>query len=519
MNLLQTWHAFITGINQHWLLARLIFASIELTILAVSVALFLRFIRPRTPRLVVFLWALVLAKPLLTLVIGSPLHIIQLAVPAPEAIVAVAPTTAVDTRISDDPLGNARGPRELPIHELQNPSDAQHHLDSHPTDDLVLQSPTASGLKWWHWSPVFWLWLVGVVGMLIRGIQIRYQLSRLLAESHVPSRTVTDLYSNLISSMKIRKPPQLLVTSDLESPALVRLWQTTILVPAWLVVLPDQSPLSWSLRHELMHAKHGDLWLIQLRQLARAVFFFHPLAWKAGRRLEEALEIACDRAVITSDAEAADYANRLYQILDAVRHHHRRPVSSGLFATRSQIAKRLLTLLEAPMRLRPTLSRFSVLSLTLLATFVLLVGIGLRKARTEDAQLYPFGTDFVVNRADRNQAAYTLTEELLEPLSKVKGVKQVVYGLVDVASIGKNGSPVILNGWPAASPSFAQLTLLEGVSLKDGDMQKIMIGHGLATDLGKKIGDDLELYKMYRFRIVGIYKSTNKFLNTGLSCP
>ena len=188
------------------------------------------------------------------------------------------------------------------------------------------------------------------------------------------------------ATLKVRKPPQLLETDALESPALVGLWRPRILVPTWLVARSDhgeeltagRSALTWSLRHELTHWIHGDLWLIQLRELARMVFFFHPAAWWAGRRLEEALEIACDRAVIASDAEAADYAQRLYQILEAVRYHRRPAPASGLFATRSQIARRLVMLVESPLRLQPHLSKPAAVGMAVLAAAVFTLGIGVR---------------------------------------------------------------------------------------------------------------------------------------------
>src|SRR5204863_8910021 len=115
------------------------------------------------------------------------------------------------------------------------------------------------------------------------------------------------------------------------------------------------------------HWKHGDAWLIRVRELAEILFFFHPAAWFVGRRLEESLEIACDRAVIADEADAADYAQRLLQILETVRDQRRQPVAAGLFATRSQIARRFAALVHSPLRLRPRLSAWPTLSVIVLA--------------------------------------------------------------------------------------------------------------------------------------------------------
>src|SRR5262245_24377739 len=103
MNLTQTWQSILVGIDEHWLLARLMFASLELAALALIAALAIRVVRPRTPRLVALVWALVLAKPLLTLAIGSPWHIVQ--VPRPDAQESGhAPRAVAELRtISDEP--------------------------------------------------------------------------------------------------------------------------------------------------------------------------------------------------------------------------------------------------------------------------------------------------------------------------------------------------------------------------------------------------------------------------------
>jgi hypothetical protein len=93
-----------------------------------------------------------------------------------------------------------------------------------------------------------------------------------------------------------------------------------------------------------------------------------------------AIEIACDRAVIATDAEAADYAQRLYQILEAVRDRRRPALATGLFATRSQIARRLVMLVETPLSLRPKLSKPAAIGIAILAVIVLSIGIAVAPA-------------------------------------------------------------------------------------------------------------------------------------------
>ena len=214
--------------------------------------------------------------------------------------------------------------------------------------------------------------------MLLRAAMVRRQLAQIFHGCQVPDQSTLELFSTIAASMQIRRTPQLRVTDAVESPALVGSWRPTVLVPSWMAAQSDRTALAWSLRHELTHWKHGDLWLIRLRELAQAIFFFHPAAWWAGRQLELAIEIACDRAVIATDAEAADYAQRLYQILEAVRDRRRPALASGLFATRSQIARRLVMLVETPLRMRPHLSKPAAFGMAALTAAVFTIGIGVR---------------------------------------------------------------------------------------------------------------------------------------------
>src|SRR5580698_900441 len=80
--------AFLAVIAAHPLLERLFFASVELAVLSVLVYAAIRVGRIRSARLASVLWLLVLAKPLVSLAIGSPVPLVRMHVP--EIAVAVA---------------------------------------------------------------------------------------------------------------------------------------------------------------------------------------------------------------------------------------------------------------------------------------------------------------------------------------------------------------------------------------------------------------------------------------------
>jgi TonB family protein len=89
-----------------------------------------------------------------------------------------------------------------------------------------------------------------------------------------------------------------------------------------VIVLPS-SVANWPedrrhivLSHELAHIARHD-WLLQIcAELARAVYWFHPLVWLAAIRLRQESERACDDAVLLSGVAPSHYAS---QLLDLAR--------------------------------------------------------------------------------------------------------------------------------------------------------------------------------------------------------
>jgi hypothetical protein len=136
--------------------------------------------------------------------------------------------------------------------------------------------------------------------------------------------------------------------------------------------------------------------------------------------------------------------------------------------------------------------------------------------------------DFVVQRlADTNESTNLLPENLAENLVQVNGVKRVGprtldCALLDLVNFDKYGvTDVLVSGWlPSRCPRFARITFLPGGRLlKDNDENAVVLSQGLAAKLGKKIGDNIELYESEPFQVVGIYESPIDSENYGLMMP
>jgi putative ABC transport system permease protein len=183
------------------------------------------------------------------------------------------------------------------------------------------------------------------------------------------------------------------------------------------------------------------------------------------------------------------------------------------------IAMRFSRLIIKNLIHRPARSLLTVVGLAIaVAALVALVGVATGFERSFLDYYTRRGVDFVVQRAGSGTEALNggLPQELGERIEKIAGVKQVVGRLVDAISFRNNGIfGVILNGWLIDSPLFDHITMLSGRRLVRGEKHAALVGRVLAANLGKQVGDEIELYEQ-PFQVIGIYESPTVFENGGV---
>lgn len=86
------------------------------------------------------------------------------------------------------------------------------------------------------------------------------------------------------------------------------------------VILVPRAALTWNvfqrraiLLHEVAHIRRHDCFFNYVTQLACALFWFHPLAWKVAANQHREQELACDDAVLSHGVAATEYANVLLE--------------------------------------------------------------------------------------------------------------------------------------------------------------------------------------------------------------
>jgi beta-lactamase regulating signal transducer with metallopeptidase domain len=81
-------------------------------------------------------------------------------------------------------------------------------------------------------------------------------------------------------------------------------------------------------------------------ELARSLYWFHPLAWMAARKLRQESERACDDAVLNCGVDARDYAGQLLDLARTLENADR-SWSAGLAIARlSTLERRFIAMLN-----------------------------------------------------------------------------------------------------------------------------------------------------------------------------
>ncbi len=184
-------------------------------------------------------------------------------------------------------------------------------------------------------------------------------------------------------------------------------------------------------------------------------------------------------------------------------------------------ALRFVTLIGKNVLNRPVRTALTALGLSVaIAAVVILVGISWNFERAFLAIYRSKGIDMIVVRAgSSNQLSSSLDVRLADRLRQIEGVADVAPSLMDtVAFEDRNLASVLVNGWAPESLLFRGIRILEGRPLRRGDDRAVLLGRVLALNLGKKVGDQLDVAGE-QFQVVGIFESDSLFENGALIMP
>jgi beta-lactamase regulating signal transducer with metallopeptidase domain len=158
------------------------------------------------------------------------------------------------------------------------------------------------------------------------------------------------------------------------------------------------------LSHELSHVRRRDGLALLVGEFARALYWFHPLAWLSLARLRRESELAADEDVIAGGVRPSDYAEHLLSVARTLV-----PRADGIaMAGRPSELSRRVELLVSRERLPARPSALTTLSLCVAAA--LLVGF----VACADAARAPLSSKGARSAAPPQTGAQTIVEKEAE---------------------------------------------------------------------------------------------------------
>ena len=268
-----------------FLMSRLLLASVEFLILGFFVGAMLALFPSITPTWRRRIWLLVLCKPAITVLTGA----LPGFIPVPEAV-----------------SGRFIGDLIYP----------ESHADSLITDG----GWAAFLLKAWLFT-----WITIAAALLIRVWCQAIKYGQFIEDS------LEKGYLLKPSSLKrldpeLSIPPQakVIVTPEDEGPLVLGIQHPAVIIPEtmlpWVNQHRDPRPeecrrLCQVLRHELVHIENRDYVLSLFANLMLSLFWFHPIAHWAYRRLRLNNELCCDLGVIGNGVDASEYIDTLMNVV------------------------------------------------------------------------------------------------------------------------------------------------------------------------------------------------------------
>jgi TonB family protein len=215
---------------------------------------------------------------------------------------------------------------------------------------------------------VLFLWALGVIAMLTRVVigLVRLAWLRKHAEPLFDDAWMREVL-NIGGGYKMFRAVRLLESRNpCAMPLTYGLFRPAILLPAGAAQWPtDRRRIVLS--HELAHITRND-WFLQLgAELARALYWFHPLVWLAASQLRHESERACDDDVLNHGVPPSAYASQLLDLARTLKNPGRAWSTALAIARPTHLERRFAAMLNPSVnRNRPSVrTKLLVASLAL----------------------------------------------------------------------------------------------------------------------------------------------------------
>jgi bla regulator protein BlaR1 len=183
--------------------------------------------------------------------------------------------------------------------------------------ELPLISQAPAPVNRFHLLPpiIVAVWVAGIVAVLVvwaaGWIRVFLMVRRAVPLDQGPE---VEALRRLESSFGVRKPIRLVLSRNWMEPGIFGTLRPVLIWPEGISQHLDHRHIEAILAHEICHARRHDNLTAILHMLVEAIFWFHPLVWWMGARLEEERERACDEEVSLLCNQPHVYAESILRV-------------------------------------------------------------------------------------------------------------------------------------------------------------------------------------------------------------
>lgn len=171
------------------------------------------------------------------------------------------------------------------------------------TTPAVMNTATAQPLSWMDWALIVWAMGALTVGMM-QALGARNLRKRALhARLALPER-FEGISAACARELGMKRRVCVVLQSTLNTPVAMGVVRPLLVLPEDVRQRSDEQ-LRHICLHEMTHIRHGDLAVIALMGLLRAVYWFNPLTWLCLGLVRRDMETACDARVLQHIGEEA----------------------------------------------------------------------------------------------------------------------------------------------------------------------------------------------------------------------
>jgi beta-lactamase regulating signal transducer with metallopeptidase domain len=160
-------------------------------------------------------------------------------------------------------------------------------------------------------------------------------------------------------------------------PALVGILRPVVLLPEGLIERLTPEELQAVLAHEVAHLRRHDNLTAAIHVIVEAVFWFFPVTWWLGGRLNVERERACDEAVLSRGSEPAVYAESILKVCKFYVHV---PMACAAGVSSADLKRRLELIMSDSRAHQLDSFKIAVIMMAAVLTLALPLGAGVLKA-------------------------------------------------------------------------------------------------------------------------------------------